>query len=722
MAEKNQEHVYEGILEKIVYQDDSSGWGVARIAVTQHHEAITVTGMVYGLHEGERIRIQGRWENKGSYGDQFRMDACTPLKPDTLSGLREYLCSGFIKGVGRETATRLIDAFGMEVITIIENTPEVLMKIPGIGKRKARIIQAAWRKHHEMSDSMILLQSLEVSAAYAYKIFKFYGGNAYRVLQENPYRLCYEIPGVGFKTADRIALKFGISRQSPFRIRAGILYTLGEICERGHVCYPDTLLRKSASFILGLPVPVISDTLEKMILDNELSVDEMAPDRLVFLNALHEAERETALYLKSLAGTAINKRVPALSKAVEWFERSNGISLAKEQRQALEGALSEKILVITGGPGTGKTTLIKGIIDICERRGIDVELCAPTGRAAKRMSEAANREAKTIHRLFEISSTDQPAYAEGRTLKTDKLIIDEVSMVDTMLFLRVLKGISTHTCLILVGDSDQLPSVGPGNVLGDIIRSGCVKTIRLTEIFRQSRESLIISNAHRINQGLMPLDAGDAGESDFFFIQREEPGEALEVIKELVSHRIPRRFGFYPLRDIQVLSPMHKGILGVENLNKELQSLLNPDGREIFVGSRRFREGDKVMQLKNDYERAVFNGDLGVVVFVDQEKKAMEVEFEGAIARYEVPDMENLSVAYACSIHKSQGNEFPAVVLALHSQHGIMLQRNLLYTAVTRGKSLVILVGNTKAVGLATSNVRRSQRHTLLAQRLKGMV
>ncbi len=718
-----QQHEYEGVLDKIVFQDESSGWSVVKFVVLPSMDLITVTGTFFGLREGDRIKIRGAWMNRPPYGRQFRLNSFVPVKPHTIEGIREYLSSGFIKGVGRDTADRLIHTFGLRITEIIEQSPDELTRITGIGRKRARSIHEAWKKHHEMADIMIFLQSLEISATYAYRIFKFYGNNALRLLQENPYRLCYDIQGIGFRTADRIALKYGIPRVSSIRIKAGIVYALGETTEKGHVCTPVEILISKAAVILEVPDLKIRDTLEGLLLEGEITIEVFSGRKFVYLRTLYEAEAVIAEHIRTLSSATGRMSIPDIPEAVKWFEEANGISLAKEQKTALIHAMMEKLLIITGGPGTGKTTLIRGIIEVCERRGIRFELCAPTGRAAKRMAEATGRNAQTIHRLFELTPQDQDDYGiQGRKIKTDMLIIDEASMVDTVLFSRILKGIEDGTSLILVGDADQLPSVGPGNVLKDIIRSGTVKTIRLTTIFRQGQESLIVINAHRINQGLLPQENGKDSDGDFFFIHREKPEEIIDVIKELVAHRIPKRFGFDPIRDIQVLSPMHRGIVGVENLNAELQLLLNPSGRGFTHGAKRFCEGDKVMQLRNNYEQGIFNGDMGTIMAVDTEKKVMDIDFEDRIIRYEGMDLDQISVAYACSIHKSQGNEYPAVVLVLHSQHGIMLERNLLYTAVTRGRALVIVVGNRQAIERATKNVTKSKRYTLLCERLKGLI
>jgi exodeoxyribonuclease V alpha subunit len=713
----------EGILDRILFHNEATGWGVLRIIAEPGNNPVTATGTIFGIEEGERVLARGTWVIKEPYGLELQMSSCVPVKPQTARGIEEYLSSGFIKGVGSETAKRLVGKFGVGLIDIIENHPGRLTEVSGIGPKRAHAIHGAWKELHEMSDIMIFLQSHGVTAAYAYKIYRFYGRETPRVIQENPYRLTFDIFGIGFKTADRIARGFGVPRESPGRARAGVVYALGEISEKGHACCPEESLVKKAREILEVPEPLVRDAVEGLWQEGEVRREEFSGKTFLYLRTLHEAEKSIDQDLKAIMGSPSRIAVPDIPKAIGRFEETCGMELADEQREALTAALTEKVLVITGGPGTGKTTLIRGIIEILERRGLSVLLCAPTGRAAKRMSEATLREAKTIHRLFELAPGDQGGFGDSeREIRGDVLIIDETSMVDTLLFSRVLKGIGKETTLILVGDADQLPPVGPGSVLLDIIRSGVVKTVRLTTIFRQASESLIIVNAHRINQGFMPHVKESSGTEDFFFIHRENPQDVLDVAKELVANRIPRRFGLDPVRDVQVLCPMHKGLLGVENLNVELQALLNPDGNALIHGAKRICEGDKVMQLRNNYDQNVFNGDMGTVLFVDPGKKIMDVDFENRIVRYEGADMDELAVAYACSIHKAQGNEFPAVVLVLHTQHGIMLQRNLLYTAVTRGRKLVTVVGNRKALEIATANVIKARRHTLLGERLKGLI
>ena len=710
---------FEGTLEKIIYRDDLSGWSVLRLIVPEADQGITAIGTFVGVQPGERLRLRGKWTDNPEYGRQFAMDSYISLSPKTLTGIELYLGSGLIDGIGDEMSRRLVKVFGLDVLDIIENSPDRLREVPGIGKVRARRISKAWSRHREVRDIMIFLQSHGISAGYALRILKAYGNKALGILQENPYRLCFDIVGIGFKIADKIAAQLGVDPQSPRRAQAGIYYVLGNLSEKGHMCYPYRAFVAETESILSIPKTTIQDALEMLRIEGHIVVEEQGPSRLVYLRTLYDAEAGVASSLQCLLKEDVRDIAIDAEKAVLWFESRYHIMLAPEQRDAISSAIEDKALVITGGPGTGKTTLIKGIIKIFETKGARVHLCAPTGRAAKRMSEATGYDAKTIHRLFEFTP-DSLSGVHGREhkLKTDMLIIDEASMMDTVLFHHVLSRLPLHARLILVGDADQLPSVGAGNVLLDIIRSGKIKSIRLERIFRQAKKSLIVVNAHRINNGLMPYQKSSQASQDYFFIARDSAHDALEIVKELVALRIPNRFGFDPFTDIQVLSPMHRGVLGVTNLNYELQLLLNSSRKSISRGSQNLCEGDRVMQIRNNYDLGVYNGDMGRIVRVDSASKVIDVDFDDNRIRYDREDLDELMLAYACSIHKSQGNEYPAVVIVLHTQHYIMLQRNLLYTAITRGKSLVAVVGNTKAVAIATANLTKGQRYSMLTKRL----
>jgi exodeoxyribonuclease V alpha subunit len=710
----------EGTLQKIVYKDDLSGWSVLHLSLQETNQIITVIGTFVGVQPGERLRIRGKWTNNPEYGRQFDTASYVSLTPKTLSGIQLYLASGLIEGIGNEMSRRLVNAFGLDLLEIIDSQPQRLTQVHGIGRVRAEKIFNAWKRHKEVKDIMIFLQSHGIPSGYATRILKAYGKKAVFILQANPYRLCFDIFGIGFKTADKIAEHLGVDSRSPQRATAGILYILGNLSEKGHVCYPYEALLSEAGDILGIPRATIQDALEMLRIEDHIVIEGKESNPLVYLKNLYDAETGVAQVMKSFLDTDARAIPINIDNAISWFESRFHIRLAPEQKDAIESAIQKKALVVTGGPGTGKTTLIRGIITIFEKKGARIHLCAPTGRAAKRMSEATGRQAKTIHRLFEFFPSGMGGrHIPSRELKTDMLIIDEASMMDTVLFYQVLKGLPLHARLILVGDADQLPSVGPGNVLHDIIKSGLIKTIRLEKIFRQAKKSMIVINAHRINKGLMPHMKCAQANQDYFFIARDRPQDALDVLKEMVAFRIPDRFGFDPITDIQVLSPMHRGILGVANLNNELQKLLNSSKKALSRGTQMLYEGDKVMQIRNNYDLGVFNGDTGRVVSIDSENKMLDVKFEDKCVRFDKDGMDEIMLAYACSIHKSQGNEYPAVVIVLHTQHYIMLQRNLLYTAVTRGKSLVTVIGNTKAIAIATANKTKGQRYTMLTERLQ---
>lgn len=728
MDSSTSENVLEGILEKIIYQNAAGSFSVLSILTDVPEKKVTAIGPFYNPQPGERLRMNGRWSQSNEYGLQFRMTSYVSLKPKTLTGIQRYLSSGIIQGVGEELSYRLINAFGVNVIDIMERYPERLTEVKGIGARRAEEISLGWKKNRQTRDVMIFFQSHGISAVYAQRIISAYGSDAETMVRDNPYKLCGDIFGIGFKTADSIAMNLGFGKDSPLRACAGLLFILDQLSGNGHVCYPYNELVAEAEKVLSIPKTVIQDSIESLRQADLVVIDDRPdnlPGRIVYKKGLYTCEIGSARLLVKL----LNIRPLGVSidmvKAISWFEEKNGIRLAQEQKDAISQVLANKVMVVTGGPGTGKTTLIRGIIEIFEKKGFRILLCAPTGRAAQRMSEATGSDAKTIHRLLEFNPSRMAFDRNNkRPLKTDILIVDEASMIDIELFFNLLNGIEDTARLILVGDVDQLPSVGPGSVLMDIIRSGSVRTIRLHTIFRQAKESLIVMNAHRVNQGLLPYIGHEHGhkEGDFYFIQRQDPEEVLETVIELVAERIPQGFDLDPMDDIQVLSPMHRGVLGVSNLNDKLQAVLNPCGDGMIKGTKRMFEGDRVMQLRNNYELGVFNGDMGRMVHVDSKAKEVRVRFEDKIICYNESDMDDLALSYACSIHKSQGNEYPAVVIVLHTQHYIMLQRNLLYTALTRGKTLVALVGNKRAVSIATAKMTKGERFSMLAGRMSGPV
>lgn len=753
----------EGVLERITFVNEENGWGVFRLAVEGKRDLVTAVGNLLGVQPGESLRLAGRWTVSRQYGEQFDVASYTTLRPSSLVGIERYLGSGLVKGVGKVFAKRLVETFGEKTLDVIEHSPQQLSKVEGIGpKRRERIVQA-WEEQREIREVMLFLQSHSVSPAYAVKIYKRYGHEAIRVVTENPYRLARDIFGIGFKTADRIAQAIGIPTDSPRRAEAGILYVLSESSDDGHVFLPRDLLLAKAVEMLQICAPILEAAIEALAETGEIAIDgrpgaarfdedgqrlldigEPAapyatgtdedegagaeggarqpagdPARVpIYLKPLHIAETGIAARIGALLAVPLKRPPIHAERAIAWFEERQHIELADAQRDAIRKAIGAKVLVITGGPGTGKTTLVNGIIRILEKKGVRIRLAAPTGRAAKRMGETTRREAVTIHRLLEFSPKSMN-FERGRDnpIEADLLILDEASMLDTALAYSVLKALPLACQLILVGDVDQLPSVGPGNVLADLIASARVPVVRLSTIFRQAKRSLIVVNAHRINEGQFPTE-GEKSPRDFYFIDRDDPERCLDAIRKTVHERLPRAFGFDPFSDIQVLTPMRRGLLGGQNLNAELQALLNPSGRALLCGNRLLREGDKVMQLTNNYDLEVFNGDVGRVLAIDEAERALQVDFDGRHVTYESANLDELALAYACTIHKSQGSEYPCVVIPLHTQHFLMLQRNLLYTAVTRARKMVVLVGSRRALGIAVKTVDQNLRYTRLCQRL----
>ncbi len=720
----------EGSLEHVVYSSEETGFGVVKVHVPGRPEPVTVVGALPGVQPGESLRLTGRWVHDRKWGEQFKAESFMTVKPATLAGIERYLGSGLVRGIGKVMAGRMVKHFGLETLDVIDNTPARLAEVEGIGPVRRASIQSAWVEQREIRQVMVFLQSHGVSSSHAVRIWKQYQQQAIQVVKDNPYRLAIDVFGIGFKTADRIARNLGIPVDSPRRAEAGVLHVLGELADEGHVYYPREKLLESAREILEAPPPggektplapgLLEDAVGAMAAAEELVVDQpqAGEEPAVYLKSLHSAECGLAGALRELQAQPVRPIAIDVEKALAWFEERRGITFAPEQREAIRQAVTSKVLVITGGPGTGKTTLVNGIIQILERKHRRILLAAPTGRAAKRMTEATGREAKTLHRLLEFSPKGMKFQRDRENpLEADLLILDETSMVDTLLGYHLLKAVPPSCQLILVGDVDQLPSVGPGSVLGDLIRSGSVPVVRLQHIFRQAEQSLIVTNAHRINRGEMPQVVNREG-SDFFFLTCEEPDEVLATVKDLVRARLPRKYGLDPLRDIQVLTPMHRGTLGAGNLNVELQAMLNPGGVSLQRGSRVLRAGDKVMQIRNNYDLDVFNGDVGRIDAIDEEQQLVHVLFEERRVTYSFGELDELVHAYACTVHKSQGSEYPCVVLPLHTQHFVLLQRNLLYTAVTRGKRLVVVVGSKRAMAIAVRNGETAKRHTGLARRL----
>ncbi len=720
MPEENFKPVYdiEGTLERFVYQNEENGWSVIRLSVKKR-QAVTAVGILTAVQPGESLKLSGRWVQNKQYGPEFHFDTCLNILPNTLTGIEKYLGSGMIHGIGKEMAKRMVKAFGINVIDVIENHPKRLLRVNGIGEHRLTCITEGWQKHKNVKEVMIFLQSLDITPAFAARIYRTYGKDSIRVVRDEPYRVATEVWGIGFKTADKIAEKLGIGHDSPKRAMAGMLYVLGQFSEKGHVCCLVEGLIDMAKDELQIPQEILKEALEDLVRERFVVVESSDNKRYAYLKSLHVSETG----VKRLFETFISfpqKKIPIdIPKAVAWFEAGHKMALAPEQCDAIASAVNEKAMIITGGPGTGKTTIIRAIIEILEKKDLAIHLAAPTGRAAKRMFEAARRPSKTIHRLLEFNPSNmQFERNQEKPLKTDLLILDEVSMVDIVLFYHIMKALPVSAKLILVGDADQLPSVGPGNVLNDLIGSKRIKTVHLTKIFRQARQSLIVVNAHRVNNGEMPYPSSSYGRNDYEFIKKDDAAEALNDIKQLVTERLPSRFGFDPINDIQVLTPMHKGVLGVFSLNLTLQAVLNPPGEGIFRGGYRFCKGDKIMQVRNNYDLGIFNGDIGRITAVETETGEIEADFDGRSIPLMPADLDDITLAYACSIHKAQGSEYPAVVIAMHTQHFVMLQRNLLYTAITRGRKYVAVVGSARAVAIAVKNANTGSRLSLLKERL----
>ncbi len=721
MAEPRGDAVLEGVLERVTWTSEENGFSVVKLQVPGRTELVTAVGPMMAVQPGESVRLTGRWVLDKKWGEQFRADSFATVKPATLSGIERYLGSGLVRGVGKVMAGRLVQSFGLETLEVIDQAPERLREVSGIGPLRSARIRSAWAEQREIRTVMVFLQSHGVATGHAVKIWKRYRERAIATVEENPYRLALDIWGIGFKTADGIARNLGVEPNSPRRAEAGVLHVLGGLSDEGHVFFPRDRLVESAREVLEIEAPIIEQAIDAMAAEDQLVVESSRAGEpsAVYLRSLHAAESGAATLLRELLRAPVRPIAIDVEKAIAWFEQHQQIALAPEQREAIRQAIVAKVLVITGGPGTGKTTLVNGIIQILEKKGRRIELAAPTGRAAKRLSEATGREARTVHRLLEFTPKSMSFLRNrDRPLEADLVVLDEASMVDTALAFDLVKALPPHAQLVLVGDVDQLPSVGPGNVLSDVIASGAVPVARLAHIFRQAEQSLIIQNAHRINRGEMPRE-GDAKDADFFFIRQEEPEGVLATLKSLVAERIPKRFGFDPVDDIQVLTPMHRALLGAGNLNAELQALLNPKAESLTRGARTFRQGDKVMQLRNNYDLEVFNGDLGRAQRIDVVEQQIEVVFDGRPVVYDFADLDELALAYACTVHKSQGSEYPCVVIPLHTQHYPMLQRNLLYTAVTRGRRLVVVVGSMRALAIAVKSGQQGARYTQLAERLR---
>jgi exodeoxyribonuclease V alpha subunit len=713
-----------GILERIIYENEETGFIVAKIKEDGKKDLTTIVGNLIGVYPGETLELSGRWVYKKDYGEQFEVRDYRTVVPATVAGIEKYLGSGLIKGIGPVTAKRIVSRFGLETLDVIENMPQRLLEAEGVGEKRLSMILGAWEAQREIKEVMLFLQPHGVSTSYAVKIYKHYGNSSISVVKNDPYRLAREIYGIGFKTADKIAGSLGITRDSLKRVEAGVIHVLSQLTDEGHTCYPYTELVNATSQVLEVEGSLVEKGIENLKKSEDLVIEEDRDKRLVFLKPLSVAETSIARRLREILSHP--RRNPAsinVDKAIEWVEARLRFQLAEEQKLAIRKAIEEKVLVITGGPGVGKTTIIDAIVRIFSPKGIRVELCAPTGRAAKRMSEVVGIPSKTIHRLLEYSPGDKGFKRnQENPVDADVLIVDETSMVDVILMHHLLKAVDKGSSLVLVGDVDQLPSVGAGSVLSDIISSGAVPVVRLTEVFRQAKESGIITNAHLVNKGVFPVlnkrDSAEGGR-DFYFIERETPEEVLSTIIELVTRRIPKSFGFDPIGDIQVLTPMNRGVIGAGNLNVELQRVLNPKkGDFIQRGARVFYVGDKVMQIRNNYDKEVFNGDIGRIVRIDKEEQEVYIEFDGRKVGYDFSELDEITLSYSATVHKAQGSEYPCVVMPIHTTHFPMLQRNLLYTAITRARKLFVIVGTKRAIAIAVKNNRVEKRYSSLERYL----
>jgi len=711
-----------GYVERITFHNPENGFTVAKLKEPRKSELTVIVGYMPLLQPGETVRCKGEWKFNSSHGVQFEVKECLSEAPADLAGIQKYLESGLIKGIGQVYAGRIVETFGIDTLRIIDEQPEKLSQVPGIGEKRVEKIKTCWGEQKSIRNVMIFLQQFGVSPVYAQKIFKAYGEEAADKVKENPYHLAKDISGVGFKTADTIAGKMGIAKDSGIRVDSGIEYVLSELAGDGHICYPEEELIKEVHTILEVPQPLIQERFHHLQAEGRIIRESLSQEAgaaiFIWLKMYYICEQGISREIKRLISSPSFLRQVNTEKALTWAQEQLNIELAPNQKIAVAKSLEDKILIITGGPGTGKSTITKAILKISEKLTSKIMLAAPTGRAAKRMTEITGKTAKTIHSLLEWSfATNGFKCNKDNPLDCDLIIIDEASMIDTLLMYGLLKAIPSHARVIFVGDINQLPSVGPGNVLKDLMSSDKLPVSQLTEIFRQAKDSKIITNAHLINQGIFP-DLQGGFQSDFFFMKAQEPEEVLEKILDLVKTRLPRRYRFNAIDDIQVLTPMKKGPIGTEKLNFVLQEKLNPSDNPLFVYGKRFHVNDKVMQIRNDYQKEVFNGDVGRIFKIDRNEQEMVVNFDGKFVTYDFSEIDELTLAYAVSVHKYQGSECPCIIMPIHTTHFMMLHRNLLYTGVTRGKKLVVLVGTGKALNIAVKNNEVQRRHTGLQHAL----
>lgn len=702
------------VVEHITYQNPENGYSVMKVKVKDYSDLVTLVGSLLEVPVGSVLMCEGEWKVDRKYGQQFACTSWEEVMPATVYGIEKYLGSGLVKGIGPKYAKLIVDKFGTDTIEVIETDIDRLYEVAGIGKKRVEKIRESWEKQKDIKNVMLFLQGYGVSTSYAAKIYRQYGKESIDKVKSNPYRLADDIWGIGFKTADNIAERMGYGKNDLHRCKSGLVYTLNQLAEEGH-CYAQTdQLLTTATELLEAEEEAIQHAIEVMVQSEDIVQDGDA----IYLPSLYHAECGTARRLRRLVSTIPQSRsLFGFTFSIDEMQRATGVVYDEVQAHAIQQAISSKVLVLTGGPGTGKTTTTRAIISALKSEGLRVLLAAPTGRAAKRMSEATGMEAKTIHRLLEYNPKDGYKRNDENPLEGDALIVDECSMIDILLMNSLTKAIPNSMRLILVGDIDQLPSVGAGNVLRDVIDSGVVPVVRLTRIFRQAQTSRIVMSAHAINAGRFP-DISNGQSSDFFFIKEENPERVPDAIVNLVKHRLPRAYG-ESSSNIQVLVPMLRGTVGAANLNMVLQKAINTSTRSISRGGYVYKEGDRVMQLRNNYEKDVYNGDLGFVVSVDDVERTLRTDFDGRVVEYEASELDELTLAYATTIHKSQGSEYPIVVMPILMSHYVMLQRNLVYTGITRAKRICVMIGQTKALGYAIQNMKVLERNTKLKERIR---